>query len=63
MCKFCNWIRKAESKAERDYNKSYIRKWESGTFDLFLGNGGSWDSGELRNIHYCPMCGRKLTEE
>lgn len=61
MCDFCNYIRKAET--EKDYDKSYIRQWESGTFDLFLGNGGSWDSGILRNIHYCPLCGRKLTEE
>lgn len=60
MCEFCNWIRKAET--EKDYSKSYIKQWESGTFDLFLGNGGSWDSGELHDIHFCPICGRKLTE-
>lgn len=39
MCEFCNWIRKAESETERDYSKSYIKKWGSGAFDLFLGNG------------------------
>lgn len=62
MCEFCDWIRDAET--EGDFSKKYIRRWErSGIFDLFLGNGGIWDSGELRDIKYCPMCGRKLTEE
>lgn len=60
MCEFCNWIRDAET--ERNYRGNYIKKWDSGHFDLFLGNGGSWDSGELKDIKYCPMCGRKLTE-
>lgn len=61
MCKFCNWIRDAET--ERDHSGNYIKKWDSEHFDLFLGNGGSWDSGELKDIKYCPMCGRKLMEE
>lgn len=37
MCDFCKYIRKSET--ENDYNESYIRQWESGAFDLFLGNG------------------------
>lgn len=61
MCDFCENIKNAEHCS--DYNGNFIKRWEDGRHDLFLGNGSSWESKELENINFCPICGRKLEEE
>lgn len=59
MCEFCKEI----IKENEDSNKEeIIIKRDNGRIDLCCHAGGD-DWGVVEDVKFCPLCGRKLTED
>ena len=62
MCEFCNNIQNVDM---RDKQKGTQIVKAYGRFHIWDNGGGDsfYEGISLRNISFCPMCGRKLVEE
>lgn len=48
---------------ERKYDGNYITRYEDDSINIIAVTGDSFCEGSLRNVHYCPYCGRKLGDK
>lgn len=61
MCDFCENILDENSEDGLDRNHIFVRK--DGSYWIFAETGDGFCVGNVPNIKFCPMCGRKLSEE
>lgn len=59
MCEFCKEIIKEN---EENIREELITQRGNGRFDLCCHTGGD-DWGVVEDVKFCPVCGRKLTED
>jgi len=61
MCEFCENI----ARTNKEYSEERIKGGDfmfqnDGEFGILIDTGDSGCLGALNDIHFCPMCGRKL---
>lgn len=65
MCEFCETIYGLPRKSGDTPQKDCIFQYGDGMFCILIYNGTwvNYHERRLKNINYCPMCGRKLTKK